>query len=219
MSAVVDHVFICTAVGAPGAGKLIEFGLREGLPNRHPGQGTACRRFFFRNAMLELLWVEDAAEVQSEPARRTGLWERWSAGGHGISPFGIILRPAARSGSEIPFASWAYRPKFMADVVLQIASGTQPQEPMWCYLASGRPEEAPAGTRQPLEHPVGLQDMTAVRIFGPPLDGAAVTVAMARAGYILWQADAEHLLELEFDGNQRGNRADFRPDLPLVSRW
>jgi hypothetical protein len=27
-------------------------------PNRHRGQGTACRRFFSRNAALELLWVE-----------------------------------------------------------------------------------------------------------------------------------------------------------------
>src|SRR6266436_5673418 len=83
MSAVVDHVFICTAAGAPAADHLRQFGLAEGSPNQHPGQGTACRRFFFRNAMLELLWVEDAAAARSEQTRRTRLWERCSETGTG----------------------------------------------------------------------------------------------------------------------------------------
>src|SRR3954468_18678174 len=97
MPATVDHVFICTAAGAPAARALREFGLVEGSPNRHPGQGTANRRFFFRNAMLELLWVEDAAEAQSEQTRDTRLWQRWSAPGPDVSPFGIILRPESES--------------------------------------------------------------------------------------------------------------------------
>jgi hypothetical protein len=41
--------------------------MAEGEPNTHPGQGTACRRFFFRNAFLELVWVRDPAEAQGEP--------------------------------------------------------------------------------------------------------------------------------------------------------
>jgi len=54
-----DHLFVCTALDAPAAEKLIQFGLREGLPNQHPGQGTACRRFAFFNAMIELFWVSN----------------------------------------------------------------------------------------------------------------------------------------------------------------
>jgi hypothetical protein len=42
--------------------------LTEGTPNIHPGQGTANRRFFFRNAMLELLWVNDEQFVQGPRA-------------------------------------------------------------------------------------------------------------------------------------------------------
>ena len=105
MSVAFDHAFICTRVGAPEARKLIEFGLREGTANRHPGQGTANRRFFFRNAMLELLWVEDAGEARSGQTHDTRLWERWSAAGQEASPFGIILRPKDRSQSQIPFPS------------------------------------------------------------------------------------------------------------------
>jgi Glyoxalase-like domain len=74
----IDHVFVCAAFGAPEAEQLIAFGLTEGSRNRHPGQGTANRRFFFRNAMLELLWVESAEEAQGDNVRRLGLWERWS---------------------------------------------------------------------------------------------------------------------------------------------
>jgi hypothetical protein len=33
-----DHLFVCTAPGAPEAEKLVQFGLHEGPPNRHPGQ-------------------------------------------------------------------------------------------------------------------------------------------------------------------------------------
>src|SRR5437899_5800140 len=73
-----DHVIICADSDAPEAERLIQFGLREAPPNQHPGQGTANRRFFFANAMIELLWVRDPAEAQSERTRRTLLWERWS---------------------------------------------------------------------------------------------------------------------------------------------
>src|ERR1700757_2009678 len=47
-----DHLFVCTAPGAPEAEELVQFGLHEGPPNQHPGQGTACRRFSFANAMI-----------------------------------------------------------------------------------------------------------------------------------------------------------------------
>jgi glyoxalase-like protein len=213
----VDHIFICSAPGAPAADRLRQFGLTEGSPNRHPGQGTACRRFFFRNFMLELLWVEDASDARSEQSRRTKLWDRWSAAASGASPFGIILRPEAGSGEPCPFASWEYRPATMPDLVLQIASGTSLEEPMWCYLEGGRPPaEARPDRRQPLEHPASVREMTGVRLLCPPLLEGSVTRAMADAKIIAVGTGAEHLLELEFDGGQAA--MDFRPDLPLILR-
>jgi hypothetical protein len=50
-----------TAVGGPEVELFAAFGLTEGAPNTHPGQGTACRRFFFRNAYLELVRGHDPA--------------------------------------------------------------------------------------------------------------------------------------------------------------
>lgn len=91
------------------AAKLSQLGLVEGAPHRHPGQGTACRRFFFRNAMLELLWVEDAEEAQSAQARSLRLWDRLSNAGNGASPLGMVVRP--EGGSAGPRLPWiANRP-------------------------------------------------------------------------------------------------------------
>ena len=59
MNAELDHVFIMCAVGGPEAVALSRLGLKEGSANTHPGQGTASRRFFFRNGYIELLWVCD----------------------------------------------------------------------------------------------------------------------------------------------------------------
>lgn len=51
----IDHIYICTETKAPAGNLLVEFGLEEGSSNVHPGQGTANRRFYFHNLMLELL--------------------------------------------------------------------------------------------------------------------------------------------------------------------
>jgi len=110
----VDHIFICTAPGAPAAARLIDLGLQEGSSNR---------RFFFRNAMLELIWVENPAEAQSEPARPLRLWERWSGD---------------RASPVPPFPTWEYRPATTPDLLLHIASGTGMTEPFWAFMPAGR---------------------------------------------------------------------------------
>src|SRR5215471_12702177 len=136
MDVVLDHLFVCTARGAPAATLLREFGLTEGSPNRHTGQGTACRRFFFRNAMLELLWLEDDEEAQLEQNRRLGLRERFRVQ---ASPFGVILRAATQPAPEPPFRSGEYRPEAMPGLFLHIAEGVSPAEPMWFYMPFGGP--------------------------------------------------------------------------------
>ena len=174
--------------------------------------------------MLELLWVEDAAEARSEQTRRTKLWGRWSVArleaGHGASPFGIVLRPAPGTRDACPFPFWEYQPASMPDLRLHVAEGTGPEEPMWCYLETGRsPAEAPADRRQPLDHPSAFHEVTGVRVVSPRLKETSLTAAMARIGVVGWNAGREHLLELSFDGALQANRMDFRPDLPLIFHW
>jgi hypothetical protein len=213
---VVDHVFVCTAPGGPAAELLQAAGLVEGTRNHHPGQGTACRRFFFSNAMLELLWLESEADARNEQTRRTKLWERFSAG-RTASPFGVFLRPAPGTEPVCPWPAWSYRPQTMPGLELEIAADTELAEPMWCYMKSGRaPSDWSPEKLQPLDHPAGLREISSVRIGCPDAKEGSVTSTMARKGVIALQNGAEHLLELHFDGGCRATTLDFRPALPLI---
>jgi Glyoxalase-like domain len=217
-----DHLFVCVDVGAPEAERLVDFGLTEGTRNVHPGQGTANRRFFFRNAFLELLWVHDPVEAQSEPSRPTGLWSRWSQRNSAASPFAVCLRPARPDSKEVPFPSWEYRPSYLpAPKSFYIARDTPRSEPMWCYLSFGRrPDAADFPAHQPLEHTVGFQEITHVRITTPSADDASQAARIVSGlGMVALANGSEHLLELTFDGGTQGRTKDFRPAPPLVFRW
>src|SRR6476646_1436267 len=121
-----DHLFVCvSSSGTDEANALAAVGLGEGTPNTHPGQGTACRRFFFHNAYLELLWVTDPAEAQSEAIRPTHLWKRWTQRSTGMCPFGIGFRPGIGHVGSPPFSPMDYRPPYLPDpLAIHIASTT-----------------------------------------------------------------------------------------------
>lgn len=219
----VDHVFVSASVGAPEAQHLIDFGLVEGSPNRHPGQGTANRRFFFANAMLELIWVENAREARSEvePARRLHLWERWSGRDGSACPFGVCLRPSEGQSDVAPFPAWDYRPAY-SPIGLPVANNsTVDAEPLVFYIPTHRRmDTAPEDQRQPYVHALPIRELTSVRIFAP--GAAAPSAAMLAAlgsGAFSFQPAARPLLELGFDGERQSGRADLRPALPLVLLW
>jgi hypothetical protein len=113
MDFALDHLFIFTPVGAPEAERLLGCGLTEGERNVHLGQGTASRRFFFRNAMLKCLWVHDVHKARGGAIDRMRLRERWNDRAIGASLFGIALRPLQSAERDIPFAAWEYRPRYL----------------------------------------------------------------------------------------------------------
>jgi hypothetical protein len=222
MSFELDHIFICTAVGAPEAERLIEFGLAEGSPNTHPGQGTANRRFFFQNAMLELLWVANATEAQSA-AGRTRLWERWTERDQDACPFGFCVRPKIAPAGELPFPAWEYRPRYLPpSVCMHIGTNSDVlSEPMLAYLGFIQPAER----RQQLEREgrgAGgvMREITRTVMQMPGAKRASPELAtMARSTSLELCEGQAYLLEIGFDGEKQGKLADFRPLLPLVFRW
>jgi hypothetical protein len=223
MPAELDHVFICTAPGAPEADRLTRLGFAEGSPNRHPGQGTANRRFFFENAFLELLWVEDAAEARSELVRRTGLWERWSGRGRDASPLGVGLRPVPGEPNAVPFPAWEYRPPYLPEpLAIHMAGNSESSaEPLLFYLAFGRrPDPADPARQQPRQHAAGFRAITRVRV--GIARGRASTpellAAQQQCAGLSFVAGSEDVLELGFDEERAGRLIDLRPGLPLVLR-
>ena len=215
-----DHIFICTSIGAGEADRLITFGLAEGSPNVHQGQGTGCRRFFFHNAHLELLWVENPAETQSNLIRPTYLWERWSGRTGGACPFGLCFRPAGQGVADVPFSASDYRPPYLPESLsLAIATNVNVlTEPMLCYLAfAQRPDSYPTPKRPPLEHAAGLSEITRVELVGPHVRNASPELkAVASAGIVQLRSGTECFVELGFDGESHSKITDFRPNLPLV---
>jgi Glyoxalase-like domain len=215
----VDHVFICCSVGGGEADSLKALGLTEGTPNVHPGQGTACRRFFFSNAYLELVWVSDPREAQSETGLPTRLWERWAGRSQGACPFAIILRPEGEGNpSGPPFPSWSYRPSYMpAGVAIEIGRGTPLTEPEFMYLGfqRGRPRSG----REPIDHDLPVRALTGVTVGGPIGPLSEIAASFQAAGLVAFRSSADYVLELVFDGGAASQRADLRPVLPLVFHW
>jgi hypothetical protein len=210
-----DHLFVCTAEGAPEAEELVRFGLREGSPNQHPGQGTANRRFDFANAMIELFWVSDSQEAQNEGTRRTLLWERWSGREGQASPFGICLRPVDSSQTGPQFPVWEYRPAYLPDPLIMHIGEAPVEEPMWVYLSFMQRADR---ERRFLGHPSGIREITGLTLTSPVPLLSAASRRVVDEGILSALEGAMPLLEIEFDGNQRKEIADFRPRLPLVFR-
>jgi len=218
-----DHLFICTSAGAPEGNSLIEAGLTEGSPNRHPGQGTACRRFFFHNVYLEMLWVSDPAEAQSEQSRGTFLWERWSGRNSGACPVGFCFRPAAGREEPVPFRTWQYRPAYLPDpLAIEIAANAGVlTEPMLCYLSfAQRPDTHSGARRQPLAHPAGFREVTRVTFATPHKGNSSPELqSLASAGAIRLGGGTDYLVEIGIDRESQRQRLDCRPMLPLVIYW
>jgi hypothetical protein len=193
----------------------LRLGFIEGQSNTHPGQGTANRRFFFENFMLELIWVADAAEAQSERTRRTRLWERCERRELGASPFGIIFAPSGDQAPAAPFPTWAYAPIYLPPgVSMLVAEGTNLSEPGLFYLPFMR-----RGARrdsQPVTHALPIRRISGLAVGVPRLTevGAASSIAEAQ-GLLKYFESQQHVLEILFEGPQ-DLRFDLRPELPLI---
>jgi hypothetical protein len=193
MSFALDHLFIFTAVGAPEGERLLGCGLTEGERNIHPGQGTANQRFFFRNAVLECLWVHDPHEARCGVIDRMRLRERWHDRVIGASPSGIARRPLHPTEQEIPFPAWEYRPRYLPPIlpIYVATNSTSSRSPCssTCRLDGGL--VTPTDRRQPLEHAIGVREITAHRITLPHRQPwSAAVQAVERLGV------AERLLSL-----------------------
>ncbi len=228
-----DHVFICTAVGAPEAEALTEAGLTEGPGNTHPGQGTACRRFFFRNAYLELLWVRDEAEARGARTAPLRLWDRWHGRSDGHTcPFGIALRAGGATASgegdagSAPFPTWPYRPQYLpAGTTIPVATSSGAlHEPLLFVLPVLPPRAADAYGDGPLwrPHRAGIDMLTRLALAAPAATSTTPSealAAVAAASIVERTVASDHALVLGFDGEAAGREIDLRPALPLIVRW
>ncbi len=200
-----DHIFILSNPGAPEADTLSQH-LTEGEKNTHPGQGTSCRRFFFSANYIELLYVDNPADAQSDLSRPTHLYRRWLNRSTSC-PFGLILRPSSSAPTSPPFPTFQYNPTSLPpNLSLHIATNAADfSEPLFTYLPIHR--TAPF---QP------TPKLTAAHFYGPwPTNPSAALAATSDLPILKFHHAPTYHLELSFE-NRRHQIVDLRSMLPLI---
>jgi hypothetical protein len=208
-----DHFFVVTRPGAPGGDSLAALGLVEGTPNVHPGQGTANRRFFFANAMLELIYIRNEHEAAGGPAGKLNMPER--ARSAAASPFGLVFRSTSSSTSP-PFPGWRHFAEYLPDGShFHIGENSDRLDEPLCVVM---PANISAPSRQPApRHP--FTTVTSVRISVLAASPSPVLAAVSGIGPLSIAPSQPHLLELQFNDGAAGQEKDLRPQLPLIIRW
>ncbi len=209
-----DHVFILVEQGAKVADRLLERGFQEGPRNTHPGQGTANRRFYFANGMLEFIWVRDFDEARQGPGQGLRFSER--ATDPIASPFGIVFVPGTDPVSPtMPFPGWHYQPAYFPPPRGFHVGANSPHiaEPLCFYFPFKDPGvPKPQPTRNP-------QTISEVIIATPSTDLEGVLGLAARCDRLSIPTASEHLMEITLDNHARGQRLDCRPAMPLILNW
>lgn len=212
-----DHVFIMCDADAPEASALAKIGLVEGPSNVHPGQGTACRRFFFPQQYLELLWVRDPTEARNDVTRPTRLWDRWSARCTQGCPFGLVFR--RRTEADLtPFPRRSYRPSYLPrGVAIEIPVDTPIVEPEFFFLPSLARRAKRVQSAQPALPGTTITHLRLGTPAGAPVSSAAHWAESI--GLISFERTDDYVLTVTFDRASSGKTEDARPALPLVLRW
>ncbi|NDJ51737.1 MAG: VOC family protein [Chloroflexi bacterium] len=218
----IDHILIMADRDAPQADRLVELGFSEGAPNTHPGQGTANRRFFFSNFMLEFNFVVDEDEASSDLTAPTYLLERWQGRNGSGSPFGICLRPDADGAQAPPFSTWPYQPSYLpAGKPIDMAhNAAKLDEPLLFYV--GWISAAPINltkAEQPIEHPNGASQLTAVELVMPLENHSAELQSFFDLDLVHLLPAEQHHLSIIFDEGRQGQSHYLDPQIPLRLRW
>jgi hypothetical protein len=214
MKMTLDHVFILVKPDAQVADRLLEQGFQEGPRNIHPGQGTANRRFYFANGMLEFIWVRDAHEANTGAGRDLRFPER--AADPTASPFGMIFVPDTNPVSPTkPFPGWHYQPAYFPPPrgFHVGANSHNLAEPLCFYFPFHDP-----GVPKPQPHR-NPQTISEIVISTPSADTSGVLALVAQADRLSICSGPTHLMEVTLDNHNAGRTEDYRPALPLLLRW
>jgi hypothetical protein len=218
-----DHLFVAARPQAPEMEALLDLGLAEGTRNRHPGQGTANRRVFFPNVMLELLWLTDLEEAQSDAIRHTYLAERCDPTRADVCPFGVCLRPVDGVDGPLPFETWSYTPPYLPpgmSISVAMNAGELHEPFLFAIPFGGRPDRYPAERQQPLDHPAGLREVTTVKMTLPSaLPYSSALRYLYESGLVELVTGKRYRLHLDFDHGAQGRSASLEPMLPLILSW
>lgn len=216
------HLFCFCAEGAPEADHLVNAGFIEGPRNTHKGQGTANRRFFFQNGMLEFLWVTNLNEIRSDLTGRTRLYDRSEYKKTGFSPFGIAMYNATLDGKPLdrPFSGWAYKPNYLPDdLEIWVADNEDhPAEPMLFYASFF--SKFDGGSLDRHANNVNVITSINVQMTGNDSRKSNALDLSSKMDLLKYHFGKDPLAVIEFDHNRKKLELDLRQhSLPIVLNY
>ena len=218
-----DHIFVCVEPLAPEAEILKTFGLTEGRRRIHRGQGTANVCFFFHNVYLELLWLSDSEEIQSDIIRPLGLWERCRWKETNACPFGIAFRKKILNSPSLPFSTWNYYAPYLApEGFIPISTNSKNlSEPLiFISPSTQKPANLPPEKRPPLIHTLQLVQITGLQVTLPGVRNFSPEIlTLIELGLVQFSHGDSYHLEIEFDDGKEGRLQNFHPELPISIKW
>ena len=198
----IDHLFIFSNNQGKEADQLVEFGITEGSSRVHPGQGTTNRKFYFENFFLEVLWVSDEVEIQSELIAPTQLWERSQFQHNAYSRFGMCLLNTPTTDDLFQVSS-PYQPEYFPERMI-IDFISLPHFP-WTFRLPFKGPKKP--TTEPLEHANGLRKLSSLTFGVPHLQKEEKFLSYFHTyPFYSFEAAPSFQLTLQFDEGKQGKR-------------
>lgn len=192
----IDHLFITASRDAPEVEQLRRLGFHEGEPNVHPGLGTACRRIFFENAYLELIWLEDRAEASAPAIAPTRLA---APGCRPADPDLAVHAAVPAEGSVDPHGG-------------ELTGGIRAAA---LLPALGAPVDGAAGAA-PQPHPRRITDVAIT--LPAPIDPSPALTWLGRSGTARLGSGPAERLALTLDGGAQGQSTALST-VPLTAEW
>ncbi len=214
MPLTLDHIFVITCPGAPVGDQLLDLRWVEGSANSHAGQGTANRRFFFDEFVLEFLFVADVDEALNGAGRNLKIQQRSVQAG--ACPVGLVVR----SQSEPVFPHWKYYPDYFGGKMSFYVGENSDNfsEPLCICMPIDLPKKpAVSGANADvLSNPAVL---SAVELALPVAEMSCVLETFAEIDNLRVRTDREQRLTLVFNEGVAGHSKELHADYPITIRW
>ena len=202
-----DHIFIFTNDQGKIADQLVEFGLTEGSSRVHAGQGTSNRKFYFENFFLEILWVHDETEIDSELIKPIGLWQRADYQSSDFSPFGLCIVNTNETNNLFENAH-KYQPSYFPDgMVIDILKNEhQPNFP-WTFRLPFKGQKK--NETEPTKHKNGIKQLSKVDFYVENINDPNFIQSFKGEQNINFIKSDKTWLTLTFDEAKQGLRITF----------
>ena len=224
-----DHVWIVVARDAPERAALEKGGLKISPDvNRHNGQGTASITADFQNSYIELMWPDPTVSVAPGAERGVEKFKnRMNWRTSGWCPIGIGLHRVG-TATPLPFPTWTIAPDWMPKgTAIEILTARDDTKSPSFFIEPdvlAVKEKGKTDKNDPkvgsLQHGIGVKRITEIRFVRPRGYQPVAAFAYLEEARIFQSSEGnEWAVEITFDGGQKSQTKDLRPDLPLVIHY